>query len=130
MSVSNWLTSVATIQRNTPTADSMGGQTDSWASYTWNDDTGASTANVKCLRTPLFSSHLGNLLELGRPDAIRAVNWVFGQDYGCKVGDRISWTNPRGIVEYYSVTGPGVLYFAPSISKDQVYSVTTMLKEF
>lgn len=131
MSVENWLTDYADVERNTPTKDALAGQVDVWATYTWNSDTGETTESVPCLRTPLAAADARNESPLGRPDAQRDVTWAFGEDYGMKVGDRIKFTDPRSSsTNYYMVIGPGINYYASAISSDAVYSVTTRLKVF
>jgi hypothetical protein len=102
-----------TVERNTPTKNSTGGDVPSWAAIS------AATTNIKA--RDIQKRHWDKTQEFGgRADWSAEVEWVTNVDCGAKPGDRV---NHGGV--YYEIVGQ-FDFGHDAISSDTVYVMKTL----
>ena len=116
-----WMTQICTVQRLTATVDAVGGQVNTWAVWTYDTATGATTENLKCFVWRTGSEK--NDQSMGLPMGLGLHTFVFEAHFSPKIGDRILYES-----QYYTIEGTTEHYLNPA-SGEYLVQCAGMLKE-
>lgn len=117
MSVRLHLNKRVDCERGTITKDSSGGDVVTWATFTYDSDSGATTASLRAQAIPKRMNEKD--ASFARPDGQSEIEWAFEVDWSAKPGDRIKYGTA-----YYEVIGVA-FYFEHDMVADTLYIVKT-----
>lgn len=118
MSLRYWLNKRVDCERSTTTKDAAGGDVTSFATFTYDADSGATTASLRA--RDIQKRHNDKDTAFARADGLSEIEWVFEVDWGARPGDRIKY----GSV-YYEVVGVAFDFGHDAISFATPYVVKT-----